>query len=85
MSLSATYTGCGQKFEVYEVIISLKLLKFVITEYIDMSEQEDITKIVFILVCRSCIVKHLEENTHCPKCEKVIHHSHPMNYLRYVH
>lgn len=32
--------------------------------------------------CRSCIVKHLEENTHCPKCEKVIHHSHPMNYLR---
>ena len=43
----------------------------------------DTSKIV--LVCRSCIVKHLEENTHCPKCEQVIHHSHPMNYLRCVH
>lgn len=32
--------------------------------------------------CRSCIVKHLEDNTHCPKCNKVIHHSHPLNYLR---
>lgn len=32
--------------------------------------------------CRSCIVKHLEDNTHCPKCNKVIHHSHPMNYLK---
>ncbi|XP_046851442.1 polycomb group RING finger protein 3-like isoform X2 [Xenia sp. Carnegie-2017] len=32
--------------------------------------------------CHSCIVKHLEQYTHCPRCEKTIHHSHPMNYLR---
>ncbi len=33
-------------------------------------------------VCKSCIVKYLEKNNKCPKCELVIHQSHPLNYIR---
>lgn len=31
--------------------------------------------------CRSCIVKHLQEENICPTCKIVIHHSYPMNYI----
>ncbi|EDO37101.1 predicted protein, partial [Nematostella vectensis] len=31
--------------------------------------------------CRSCIVKYLHENNHCPTCNVFLHHSHPMNYI----
>lgn len=31
--------------------------------------------------CRSCIVKHLQEDIVCPTCKIVIHHSYPMNYI----
>ncbi|KAK2173951.1 hypothetical protein NP493_839g01106 [Ridgeia piscesae] len=31
--------------------------------------------------CKSCIVEYLEKNVTCPKCEIVIHQSHPRNYI----
>ncbi len=40
----------------------------------------------FITVCKSCIVKYLdlEKNNKCPRCELIIHQSHPLNYIRYA-
>ena len=32
-------------------------------------------------VCRSCLVKYLEENNTCPTCRIVIHQSHPLQYI----
>lgn len=37
----------------------------------------------FVLVCKSCLVKHLEENNTCPTCENVIHQSHPLQYISF--
>ena len=34
-------------------------------------------------VCKSCLVKHLEERNTCPTCEIVIHQSHPLNYIAF--
>ncbi|CAK8675554.1 polycomb group RING finger protein 3-like [Clavelina lepadiformis] len=32
--------------------------------------------------CRSCLVKHIEDDsTRCPKCNTVIHHSYPLQYI----
>lgn len=36
-----------------------------------------------IAVCKSCLVKHLEENNTCPTCENVIHQSHPLQYISF--
>ncbi|ODM99937.1 Polycomb group RING finger protein 3 [Orchesella cincta] len=33
--------------------------------------------------CKSCLVKHLEENNTCPECEIVIHQSHPLQYISF--
>ena len=35
-------------------------------------------------VCKSCIVKFLEDHNTCPKCNLVIHQSYPKNYIRYT-
>lgn len=40
--------------------------------------------VVVVTVCKSCIVKYLEENVTCPKCQLVIHQSHPLNYIRWT-
>lgn len=37
----------------------------------------------FFLVCKSCLVKHLEENNSCPTCQIVIHQSHPLQYISF--
>lgn len=34
-------------------------------------------------VCKSCLVKHLEENNTCPSCGNVIHQSHPLQYISF--
>lgn len=34
-------------------------------------------------VCKSCLVKHLEENNTCPTCGNVIHQSHPLQYISF--
>lgn len=36
-----------------------------------------------ISVCKSCLVKHLEENNTCPRCGNVIHQSHPLQYISF--
>ncbi|XP_030750659.1 polycomb group RING finger protein 3-like isoform X2 [Sitophilus oryzae] len=33
--------------------------------------------------CKSCLVKHLEENNTCPMCNIVIHQSHPLQYISF--
>ncbi|XP_026475899.1 polycomb group RING finger protein 3-like isoform X2 [Ctenocephalides felis] len=33
--------------------------------------------------CKSCLVKHLEENNSCPTCTIVIHQSHPLQYISF--
>ena len=34
--------------------------------------------------CKTCIVKYLnDDNKTCPKCENVIHQSHPLNYISF--
>lgn len=33
--------------------------------------------------CKSCIVKHLEDNIHCPECDVMIHQSHPLDYIAF--
>ncbi|XP_055326849.1 polycomb group RING finger protein 3 [Sitodiplosis mosellana] len=33
--------------------------------------------------CKSCLVKHLEENNTCPRCGNVIHQSHPLQYISF--
>ncbi|KAI7692947.1 hypothetical protein SSS_01313 [Sarcoptes scabiei] len=35
------------------------------------------------IVCKSCIVKHLEEKNTCPNCHIIIHQSHPLHYISY--
>ncbi|XP_043920417.1 polycomb group RING finger protein 3 [Protopterus annectens] len=35
----------------------------------------------FFHICRSCLVKYLEENNTCPTCRIVIHQSHPLQYI----
>uniref|UniRef100_A0A8C3P0E7 Polycomb group RING finger protein 3 n=1 Tax=Cyanoderma ruficeps TaxID=181631 RepID=A0A8C3P0E7_9PASS len=34
-----------------------------------------------LLVCRSCLVKYLDEKNTCPTCWIVIHQSHPLQYI----
>lgn len=33
--------------------------------------------------CKSCLVKHLEEQHTCPTCQIVIHQSHPLQYISF--
>ncbi|XP_077294091.1 polycomb group ring finger 3-like lethal (3) 73Ah [Arctopsyche grandis] len=33
--------------------------------------------------CKSCLVKHLEDNNTCPTCNIVIHQSHPLQYISF--
>ncbi|ODM95690.1 Polycomb group RING finger protein 3 [Orchesella cincta] len=33
--------------------------------------------------CKTCLVKHLEENNKCPQCKIVIHQSHPLQYISF--
>lgn len=41
------------------------------------------THFVHNSVCKSCLVKHLEENNTCPACDMVIHQSHPLQYISF--
>jgi polycomb group RING finger protein 3 len=35
----------------------------------------------FLIVCKKCIVQYLEENTNCPKCDILLHQSHPLLFI----
>ena len=39
--------------------------------------------ILYVTVCKTCIVKHLDEHNTCPKCNEVIHQSHPKEHIRF--
>ncbi|CAO1415267.1 unnamed protein product [Diamesa serratosioi] len=65
--------------------IKLKTLNSYITCQICQGYFIDATTIVECLhtFCKSCLVKHLEENNNCPACDIVIHQSHPLQYISF--
>ncbi|XP_063708385.1 polycomb group RING finger protein 3 [Culicoides brevitarsis] len=65
--------------------IKLKTLNSAITCQICQGYLIDATTVVECLhtFCKSCLVKHLEENNTCPSCLSIIHQSHPLNYISF--
>ncbi|VDP21482.1 unnamed protein product [Soboliphyme baturini] len=65
--------------------IKLKTLNPYITCYICKGYLIDATTVTECLhtFCKSCLLKHLDEHNTCPKCEILIHQSHPRNYISY--
>jgi len=65
--------------------IKLKTLNQYITCQICRGYFIDATTVTECLhtFCKSCLVKHLEENNTCPTCLNVIHQSHPLNYISF--
>lgn len=37
----------------------------------------------FLSVCKTCLIKYLEEEDACPTCHCVIHHSHALRYVKF--
>lgn len=65
--------------------IKLKTLNVHITCKICRGYLVDATTVTECLhtFCKSCLVKHLEENNTCPSCQIVIHQSHPLQYISF--
>lgn len=65
--------------------IKLKTLNVHITCKICRGYLIDATTVTECLhtFCKSCVVKHLEENNTCPACQIVIHQSHPLQYISF--
>jgi len=65
--------------------IKLKTLNMHITCKICRGYLVDATTVTECLhtFCKSCLVKHLEENNTCPSCQIVIHQSHPLQYISF--
>ncbi|XP_062555574.1 polycomb group RING finger protein 3 [Armigeres subalbatus] len=65
--------------------IKLKTLNMHITCEICKGYFIDATTVTECLhtFCKSCLVKHLEENNTCPTCQNVIHQSHPLQYISF--
>jgi len=65
--------------------IRLKALNSTITCYICRGYLIDATTVTECLhtFCKSCLLRHLEESNKCPKCELLIHQSHPKQYISY--
>ncbi|OXA62505.1 polycomb group RING finger protein 3 [Folsomia candida] len=65
--------------------IKLKTLNPYITCQICRGYLIDATTVTECLhtFCKTCLVKHLEENNTCPECEIVIHQSHPLQYISF--
>ena len=61
------------------ILVSVKFFYF--TVFFDI--QSFLLTPCFFAVCKSCVVKHLEEENTCPTCELVIHQSHPLNYINF--
>lgn len=63
---------------------------FAVLNVLVLHDGEIVALILFIFffifgteVCKSCLVKHLEENNTCPRCGNVIHQSHPLQYISF--
>ncbi|CAB0015660.1 unnamed protein product [Nesidiocoris tenuis] len=65
--------------------IKLKSLNAYITCKICRGYLVDATTVTECLhtFCKSCLVKHLEENNTCPTCQIVIHQSYPLQYISF--
>ncbi|KAL1130139.1 hypothetical protein AAG570_013077 [Ranatra chinensis] len=65
--------------------IKLKTLNVHITCKICRGYLIDATTVTECLhtFCKTCLVKHLEENNTCPSCQIVIHQSHPLQYISF--
>ncbi|GAB6031422.1 Polycomb group RING finger protein 3 [Chamberlinius hualienensis] len=65
--------------------IKLKTLNIHITCKLCRGYLVDATTVTECLhtFCKSCLVKHLEENNTCPTCDIVIHQSHPLQYISF--
>lgn len=65
--------------------IKLKTLNAYITCKICRGYLVDATTVTECLhtFCKSCMVKHLEDNNTCPTCQIVIHQSHPLQYISF--
>lgn len=65
--------------------IKLKTLNAYITCKICRGYLVDATTVTECLhtFCKSCMVKHLEDNNTCPSCQIVIHQSHPLQYISF--
>lgn len=65
--------------------IKLRILNNYITCRICRGYLIDATTVTECLhtFCKSCLVKHLEENNNCPSCQIVIHQSHPLQYISF--
>lgn len=63
--------------------VKLKSINQFITCYICKGYLIEATTITECLhtFCKSCIVQYLEENNTCPKCNNLIHQSHPLLYI----
>uniref|UniRef100_A0A914XMW2 RING-type domain-containing protein n=1 Tax=Plectus sambesii TaxID=2011161 RepID=A0A914XMW2_9BILA len=64
----------------------LKSLNAHITCYICKGYLVDATTVIDCLhtFCKSCLLKHFDENDNCcPKCENLIHQSHPSHYVSF--
>jgi len=64
----------------------LKSVNAHITCYICKGYLVDATTVIDCLhtFCKSCLLKHFEENDNCcPKCECLIHQSHPSHYVSF--
>jgi len=68
-----------------ERIIKLTSLNSYITCKICRGYLIDATTVTECLhtFCKTCLVKHLEENNTCPSCNIVIHQSHPLQYVSF--
>jgi hypothetical protein len=58
--------------------------------YIYLNSYDDLIawitcKLFMLTVCRSCIVKYLENNKYCPICEVQVHKSRPLLNIRPDH
>ncbi|KAL1285617.1 Polycomb group RING finger protein 3 [Trichinella pseudospiralis] len=63
--------------------VFLRSLNPYITCYVCKGYLIDATTVTECLhaFCKTCLLNHLSTNVTCPKCEIVIHQSHPTNYI----
>nr|XP_036847291.1 polycomb group RING finger protein 3 isoform X7 [Manis javanica] len=75
-SVTLGLRGCALSVRLCARVVGLRSAALVLRSPGLRSCAKDVT-----CVCRSCLVKYLEENNTCPTCRIVIHQSHPLQYI----
>jgi len=85
MADKAVLPGVGAPLGAGESKINICQINEMITCKICSGYLVDATTVTECLhtFCKSCIVKHLEDNINCPECEVMIHQSHPLDYIAF--